>query len=33
VPDFVGVLGQADAFALSLAAGVEQAELDLGRVG
>ena len=33
VPDFVGVLGQADAFDLALAAGVEQAELDLGRVG
>ena len=33
VPDFVGVLGQADAFDLPLDAGVEQAELDLGRVG
>jgi hypothetical protein len=32
-PDFVSVLGQADAFDLPLAAGVEQAELDLSRVG
>jgi hypothetical protein len=32
VPDLVGIFGQIDALDLALAAGVEQAELDLGRV-
>ena len=33
VPDLVGELGQRDALGLALAVGVEEAELDLGRVG
>ena len=33
VPDLVGVLGQLDAVELRAARGVEQAQLDLGRVG
>ena len=33
VPDLVGVFGQLDALELALAVVVEQAELDLGRVG
>ena len=32
VPDLVGVLGQRDALELALAGGVEQAQLDAGRV-
>jgi hypothetical protein len=32
MPDFIGVLGEADTFDLPLVDGVEQAELDLGRV-